>query len=156
MLFLNLFFFLVRSRRPRPDTRLTFKAGQSGQCRLHLVSFRLMIAIAFQVSESFGDCITGSDESLWHFMTIHFQSSAKIRFYPTVDDLQRHDLLSRAAGDMAGLIPIAHFAWGPTSMKERLRLVGGELSIDSELGHGTTVLARVPLGDNITAAGAAA
>ncbi len=45
---------------------------------------------------------------------------------------------------------------GLTSMKERLRLVSGELSIDSELGHGTTVLARVPLGDGTTAAGAGA
>jgi PAS domain S-box-containing protein len=45
---------------------------------------------------------------------------------------------------------------GLTSMKERLRLVSGELSIDSELGHGTTVLARVPLGNDTTAAGAAA
>jgi signal transduction histidine kinase len=34
---------------------------------------------------------------------------------------------------------------GLISMKERLKLVRGELSIDSELGHGTTVLARVPL-----------
>ena len=34
---------------------------------------------------------------------------------------------------------------GLTSMKERLTLVSGALSIDSELGHGTTVLARVPL-----------
>ncbi len=45
---------------------------------------------------------------------------------------------------------------GLTSMKERLRLVSGELSINSELGYGTTVLARVPLGDDTTAAGAAA
>jgi signal transduction histidine kinase len=41
-------------------------------------------------------------------------------------------------------------------MKERLRLVGGELSIDSELGHGTTVLARVPLVEEISTGGAAA
>ena len=33
---------------------------------------------------------------------------------------------------------------GLTSMKERLRLVSGELSINSALGYGTTVLARVP------------
>ena len=45
---------------------------------------------------------------------------------------------------------------GLTSMKERLRLVNGELSVDSELGHGTTVLARVPLDNNTTAAGTAA
>jgi signal transduction histidine kinase len=34
---------------------------------------------------------------------------------------------------------------GLTSMKERLALVHGKLSIDSELGRGTTVQARVPV-----------
>jgi PAS domain S-box-containing protein len=33
---------------------------------------------------------------------------------------------------------------GLVSMRERLRLVNGELSIQSESGHGTTILARVP------------
>jgi signal transduction histidine kinase len=45
---------------------------------------------------------------------------------------------------------------GLTSMKERLKLVRGECSIDSEPGQGTTVLARVPLSDETTTAGAAA
>jgi PAS domain S-box-containing protein len=44
---------------------------------------------------------------------------------------------------------------GLTSMKERLRLVNGELSINSEPGHGTTVLARVPLVHDATVASAA-
>jgi PAS domain S-box-containing protein len=35
---------------------------------------------------------------------------------------------------------------GLISMKERLKLVSGELSIDSKPGHGTTVVARVPPG----------
>ena len=35
---------------------------------------------------------------------------------------------------------------GLTSMRERLRLIHGFLSIDSEAGHGTTIRARVPLG----------
>jgi len=35
---------------------------------------------------------------------------------------------------------------GLISMRERLRLVNGELSIQSEPGRGTTVLARVPPG----------
>jgi PAS domain S-box-containing protein len=35
---------------------------------------------------------------------------------------------------------------GLTSMKERLKLVAGHLSIDSKLKHGTTIFARVPLG----------
>ena len=34
---------------------------------------------------------------------------------------------------------------GLISMKERLKLVSGELSIDSKPAHGTTILARVPL-----------
>src|SRR3974390_1588819 len=34
---------------------------------------------------------------------------------------------------------------GLTSMRERLKLVSGELAIASEMGHGTTVRARVPL-----------
>jgi signal transduction histidine kinase len=34
---------------------------------------------------------------------------------------------------------------GLISMKERLKLVSGEFSIDSKPGHGTTVIARVPL-----------
>jgi signal transduction histidine kinase len=35
---------------------------------------------------------------------------------------------------------------GLISMRERLRLVNGELSIQSEPGRGTTILARVPHG----------
>jgi PAS domain S-box-containing protein len=35
---------------------------------------------------------------------------------------------------------------GLVSMKERLKLVRGDISIQSKPGHGTTVLARVPLG----------
>jgi len=34
---------------------------------------------------------------------------------------------------------------GLTSMKERLKLVDGDLSIDSQSEHGTTIHARVPL-----------
>ena len=34
---------------------------------------------------------------------------------------------------------------GLTSMRERLKLVGGELVIDSKVGSGTTLVARVPL-----------
>jgi len=43
---------------------------------------------------------------------------------------------------------------GLTSMKERLKLVGGTLSIDSQLHSGTTVQARVPLGSSMKYAGA--
>jgi PAS domain S-box-containing protein len=45
---------------------------------------------------------------------------------------------------------------GLTSMRERLKLVSGELSIDTKPGHGTTVLARVPLADDTNASGAVA
>ena len=38
-----------------------------------------------------------------------------------------------------------HCGIGLISMRERLKLVGGELSIQSELGHGTTINACVPL-----------
>jgi PAS domain S-box-containing protein len=43
---------------------------------------------------------------------------------------------------------------GLTSMKERLKLVGGWLSVESKLEQGTTVHARVPLGRKRKAAGA--
>src|SRR5215831_14706345 len=33
---------------------------------------------------------------------------------------------------------------GLTSMRERLKLVRGTISIDSHLGHGTTIQARIP------------
>lgn len=45
---------------------------------------------------------------------------------------------------------------GLTSMKERLKLVSGELRIDSGPGQGTTVLALVPLVEETSTAGAAA
>jgi signal transduction histidine kinase len=37
------------------------------------------------------------------------------------------------------------YGMGLTSMKERLKLVDGKFSINSELGRGTTINARVPL-----------
>ena len=45
---------------------------------------------------------------------------------------------------------------GLTSMKERLRLVNGQLSIDTKPQVGTTIIARVPLGAGTTTTGAAA
>ncbi|HKF50310.1 MAG TPA: PAS domain S-box protein [Terracidiphilus sp.] len=44
---------------------------------------------------------------------------------------------------------------GLTSMRERLKLVNGELFIDSKPGHGTTILARVPLDSSPGSSGAA-
>ena len=41
---------------------------------------------------------------------------------------------------------------GLSSMQERLKLVGGEFSIESQLQHGTTIQARVPLSPRMKAA----
>jgi PAS domain S-box-containing protein len=43
---------------------------------------------------------------------------------------------------------------GLSSMRERLKLVGGALSIESQLKHGTTIHARVPLGPRMKSVGA--
>jgi signal transduction histidine kinase len=45
---------------------------------------------------------------------------------------------------------------GLTSMKERLRLIHGQLFVDSKPEHGTTILARVPLNPDKNTFGAAA
>ena len=44
---------------------------------------------------------------------------------------------------------------GLTSIRERLKLVNGNLSIDSQPQHGTTIQARVPLTTRMKSAGAA-
>jgi len=44
---------------------------------------------------------------------------------------------------------------GLTSMRERLKLVNGDLSIDSKLQSGTTIHARVPLNPKMKSTGAA-
>ena len=45
---------------------------------------------------------------------------------------------------------------GLTSIKERLRLLKGECSIDSKPERGTTILARIPVAVAATTTGAAA
>ncbi len=50
----------------------------------------------------------------------------------------------------------AEHGLGLTSMNERLKLVSGELSIHSRPQEGTTILARVPIAQETTTAGAAA
>ena len=45
---------------------------------------------------------------------------------------------------------------GLTSMRERLKLVNGQFSIDSKPSQGTTVFARVPLSAETATASAAA
>jgi signal transduction histidine kinase len=47
-----------------------------------------------------------------------------------------------------GFLPEKASRWpglGLTSMKERLKLVHGDLSIESKLNHGTAIRARVPI-----------
>ena len=41
---------------------------------------------------------------------------------------------------------------GITSMRERLRLVDGQIYIDSSLGHGTTIRASVPFSPKVKSA----
>jgi len=51
---------------------------------------------------------------------------------------------------------LAETGLGLTSMKERLKLVDGHLSIDSKLRSGTTIHARVPVSSRMKSAGAVA
>jgi signal transduction histidine kinase len=39
---------------------------------------------------------------------------------------------------------------GHASMRERVRLAGGELDIESAPGHGTTVVAWIPLDEDLS------
>jgi signal transduction histidine kinase len=48
-----------------------------------------------------------------------------------------------------------HHGLGLISIRERLKLVGGEFSIKSEPSHGTTIAARVPLKVKVRQAGTA-
>lgn len=60
-----------------------------------------------------------------------------------------HEISLSVSDSGVGFNPEAAFQGqgiGLTSMKERLKLVGGEFSVDSQLDCGTTIHARVPLG----------
>jgi signal transduction histidine kinase len=52
-------------------------------------------------------------------------------------------------------VAVDRFGLGLISMRERLRLVDGEFSIESHPGRGTTIHARVPLSTRVESAGAA-
>ncbi|HTT17315.1 MAG TPA: PAS domain S-box protein [Candidatus Sulfotelmatobacter sp.] len=70
-----------------------------------------------------------------------------------------HELRLRVHDSGAGFDPKTvrdGHGLGLTSMRERLRLVEGELSIDSMPKQGTTIVARVPLAHDTTPAGTAA
>jgi PAS domain S-box-containing protein len=81
--------------------------------------------------------------------------------YSGVDELEvslagvSHGIQLRVHDSGAGFDPMRTgngHGLGLTSMKERLRLVSGELSIDSKPGQGTTILALVPLAGDAGAA----
>jgi two-component system, NarL family, sensor kinase len=55
------------------------------------------------------------------------------------------DLLAEVTDDGAGFGPDTSPGVGLGSMRERAALVGGELEIKSEEGHGTSVRLKVPL-----------
>jgi signal transduction histidine kinase len=70
-----------------------------------------------------------------HF-AVHLRSTSEAVFL-TVRDTGTGFVPEEATGRGLGLV----------SMKERLKLAGGELSIESELKRGTTIVAWVPLRD---------
>lgn len=59
--------------------------------------------------------------------------------------MEGKDLLAEVSDDGAGFGPEVPPGVGLGSMRERAALVGGNLEIESEEGHGTTVRLRVPL-----------
>jgi PAS domain S-box-containing protein len=70
-----------------------------------------------------------------------------------------HEIQLRVHDSGAGFDPTlttAEHGLGLTSMNERLKLVSGELSIHSRPQEGTNILARVPIGQGTTTAGAVA
>lgn len=63
-------------------------------------------------------------------------------------DVHDHDVVATIRDDGAGFVSEeAQLSgrFGLTSMRERAELLGGQLAITSEVGHGTTVTARIPL-----------
>ena len=69
------------------------------------------------------------------------QFEVSLEYVSTEVQLRVHDA---GAGFDPKLTDVGH-GLGLTSMKERLKLVGGELSIHSKPQEGTTILARVPI-----------
>jgi hypothetical protein len=67
----------------------------------------MMIAVAFQVLQSRGYSLTCGNNSPRHFLTIHFQSGAEVRFHLFSDDVRGHDFLIRAEVGMVHLSRIA-------------------------------------------------
>jgi hypothetical protein len=74
----------------------------------------MVIAIAFQVLQSSGDSLAGSDNSPSHFPTIHFQRSAEVRFHPHGVDVRRHYVLSKAEVN-SPICPILLTLWETSS-----------------------------------------
>ena len=72
----------------------------------------------------------------------YLQLRGGIRYYYGVEG---DDLLAEVIDDGVGLGPEVPPGVGLGSMRERAALVGGELEIEGEEGHGTSVRLRVPL-----------
>jgi hypothetical protein len=51
---------------------LTLKYREGSQGVLNLVSFRMMVAVVFQISQPSSNSLTGRGNPFWHFLTIHF------------------------------------------------------------------------------------
>jgi hypothetical protein len=51
---------------------LTLKHRQGSQGVLNLVSFRVMVTVVFQISQPSSNSLTGCDNPIWHFLTVHF------------------------------------------------------------------------------------
>ena len=128
---------------------LGLEAAASGFCRE--MSERQNVRINFH----YGDMPDGlSDQiSLCLFRVLQESLHNAIK-YSGVDEFDvsftgtQAEIELKVHDSGAGFDPketISGHGLGLISMKERLKLVSGELSIDSKPAHGTTILARVPL-----------
>jgi signal transduction histidine kinase len=77
-------------------------------------------------------------------------SSADIRtkycaLRPPMAKLEGEDLVAEVSDDGQGFGPDTVPGVGQSSMRERAKLIGGELEIESQPGQGTSVRLRVPL-----------
>ena len=105
-------------------------SGEVSLCLYRVLQEALHNAVKYSGADHFEVSFTGSSDQVQ--LKVHDQGAG---FDP------------RIASNGHGL--------GLTSMKERLKLVRGELSIDTKPGHGTTVFARAPLTHDTSASGAA-
>jgi signal transduction histidine kinase len=139
---------------------LGLEAAASSFCRE--LSERQNVKIDFRcdgLPESLSD-----DVSLCVFRVLQEALHNAVK-YSAVDEFQvsleyvSHEIQLRVHDSGAGFDPkltTAGHGLGLTSMKERLKLVNGELSIHSKPQEGTTIIAHIPIGQVGTTASAAA